>query len=305
MYTFIVNPNARSGLGIRVWKTIEKELQKRAVRYRVFLTGYQGHATRITRKLLSGDGHVTLTVLGGDGTLNEVINGILHFDQVTLAYIPIGSSNDFARGMRLSRDPLTALDHILAPSRFTRISIGVLKYSSRSRRFIVSSGLGFDALVCHRAVISTFKRLLNKVALGKLSYVCIALQCLFFQTPGALTLELDSQHPIHFEKVYFTAFMNQKYEGGGFMFCPKANPEDDLLDLIVVEGISKLKILCLLSTAFFGRHTKFTGIHTYQCKKATVRSTRPLPVHTDGEPVFLQREVSAFLEPLKIRFIVS
>lgn len=305
MYNFIINPNARTGLGKKIWNELEETLKESNIRYQAFLTKYRCHATKITQKILSNAGRHTLIVLGGDGTINEVINGISDFQAVTLAYIPIGSSNDFARGMALSHDPHTALKHILVPSRYTYLSVGTVTYETKSRRFAVSSGFGFDAEVCCRISISRIKAFFNKFSLGKFSYVSVAVQSLLLQAPKRVVITMDDKMPIVFEKVYFAAAMNQKYEGGGFMFCPKAVPTDDFLDIIVAEGLSKLKILCLLPTAFSGKHTRFSGIHVYRCKKAVMESEIPLPFHTDGEPISLQRRISTSLESQKIRFIIS
>lgn len=305
MYTFIINPNARTGLGLKMWRIIEAELKKRGTDYAAYLTKYQYHAVRIARKITSAPGHRTIIILGGDGTINEVINGITDPDRVTLGYIPIGSSNDFARSMGLSADPLTALEHILVPSKYSHVNIGILEYNNKKRRFAVSAGLGFDAEVCHRITFSRLKPILNRFSLGKLSYVGVALLSLMLQTPRKMSITIDGYKTVHFDKVYFTAFMNQRYEGGGFMFCPKADPCDDYLDLFVAEGLPKLKIFFLLPTAFWGKHTRFSGIHTYRCRRADIKSSIPLPVHTDGEPVVSQDTVSAYPAPQKIRFIIS
>ena len=101
MYTFIANPNARSGRGILLWKQIEKILQEKEIEYKVLFTKYQHHATRLVHDLTSDSASHTIVVLGGDGTLNEVIDGIAYLDKVTLGYIPLGSGNDFARGLGL------------------------------------------------------------------------------------------------------------------------------------------------------------------------------------------------------------
>ena len=101
MYTFIANPNARSGRGILLWKQIEKILQEKEIEYKVLFTKYQHHATRLVHDLTSDSASHTIVVLGGDGTLNEVIDGIVYLDKVTLGYIPLGSGNDFARGLGL------------------------------------------------------------------------------------------------------------------------------------------------------------------------------------------------------------
>jgi len=305
MYTFIVNPNARSGLGHKVWSSLEKVLKERNVEYEVLFTKYQHHATKLTKQLTSTGKECTIIALGGDGTINEVMNGICDISKTTLGYIPIGSSNDFARSLKLSTDALKALDHILNPSAYKYINIGTLEYKDKKRRFAVSCGLGFDAAVCHQIVISKLKLMLNKVGLGKLSYVTVAIQRLMAQKPGTMTLRFDDGRVETFEKAYFAASMNTKYEGGGFMFCPKAEPSDDILDVIVASDISKLKVLCLLPTAFKGWHVHVKGIHTYQCRHVEMESEIALPVHTDGEPVFLQRKVLMGLEPEKLRLILS
>lgn len=305
MYTFIVNPNARTGLGHKIWNELETELQNRHVNYQVFFTKYQNHATKIAKEITSSHSHCTLIALGGDGTINEIINGISDLSNVTLGYIPIGSSNDFSRGLNLSSNPMEALKHILSPSHIAYINIGTLTYGSEKRRFAVSAGIGFDAEVCHKISFSKLKVFFNKIKLGKLSYTGVAIQSILMQTPKKMTITLDHNKTVSFDKTYFAAFMNQKYEGGGFMFCPKAQPGDDLLDLIVVEGLPKLKILLLLPTAFWGKHTLFHGIHTYQCKNAKIQSEIPLPVHTDGEAIFQQECISGTLETEKLRMIIS
>ncbi len=116
MYTFIVNPHARSGLGLKVWKRLEGMLKERQLKYQVFLTRYPGHATKFAHTLTSGSKEITLIALGGDGTINEVVNGIQDLSKVTLGYVPIGSSNDFARSMKLSHEPEVLLKQILSPS---------------------------------------------------------------------------------------------------------------------------------------------------------------------------------------------
>lgn len=303
MYTFIVNPNARSGLGQKLWLLVEADLKERGAKYQVFFTKYQRHAAKIVRDLTSDLNRHTLIVLGGDGTINEVIDGIAQLEKITLGYIPIGSSNDFARGLGLPTDTKQALDNILNPSHYSYINIGVLAYDDTRRRFAVSSGIGFDAGVCHEAAVSRIKLILNRLRLGKLTYVGIALRQILTLTPAKMSILLDDARKLTFDRTYFTAAMNLMYEGGGFKFCPNAGFGDDYLDIIVAANLSKLKILTLLPTAYKGWHTRFRGIYIYRCRKIDITSSVSLPVHTDGEPVLRQRKIHIFLEPEKLRVI--
>lgn len=303
MYHFIVNPNARSGRGRQVWEQLEIILKDRGTDYQVFFTRYQNHAVKYVRELTESGERVCLIVLGGDGTVNEVLGGICDLSRVTLGYIPIGSSNDFARSLGLERDPRKALDRLLVPSGYLSLDVGVLEYAAHKRRFAVSSGIGFDAGVCHQVAVSRLKRILNRLRLGKLSYAAVALQLLFSLSPTDLTLTLDGGKTLEFPRSYFAAAMNHPFEGGGFRFCPGADPSDGTLDLIVISGLSKLKVLFLLPTAFRGWHVRFKGIHIFRCKTAQITSKRGLPVHADGEPVLAQQRIRYYLEKDKIRLI--
>ena len=305
MYTFITNPNARSGLGIQLWKELEDILKEREVDYEVYFTKYQKHATDITASITADDEPHTIVVLGGDGTINEVVNGIRNLSKVTLGYIPTGSSNDFSRGLHLPTDSKEALEMILQSKNTRELNVGRLSYEEKSQRFIVSTGIGFDAGVCHQVMVSPLKRFLNKLKLGKLSYVGVALQMLFSMRLDKMTVTMDDQSPLTFEKVYFATAMNLPYEGGGFKFCPNADCSDDKLDVIVVSGLPKLKVLALLPTAFKGWHTRFRGIHIYSCRKVDIVSNLAHPVHTDGEPVLKQTHINVCLESGKLKIITK
>lgn len=305
MYSFIVNPNARSGLGIKLWRQLEIILKEREISYQLYITRYPGHGTEFAREITSTQSHPILVILGGDGTINEVVNGICDLSAVTLGYIPIGSSNDFARSMSLSKDPITALNRILSFAETAYIDVGRLTFGGQARRFVVSSGMGFDADVCFHNTSSRPKRLLNKLGLGKLSYTAIALYLILALKPHPMTIILDGEQKYTFRKVYFAAAMNQRYEGGGFKFCPKADPQDGILNILVLSDLSKLKILCLLPTAFKGLHVHFRGVHTYTCKTAELTSDITLPVHTDGERAAREETVTFTLEPQKLKLIRS
>lgn len=304
-YIFIINPNSRSGKGGMVWEMIQPELLKRGISYEYYYTKRTRHATSIVEEITSDGEEHNLIVVGGDGTLNEVINGIQELDKVTLGYIPSGSGNDFARGMKISKDPLVALDAILSPSEIKKVDIGLLSKAGQHRKFAISAGIGFDAAICHEVAISKYKLLLNKIKLGKLSYVLVALNRLFHDQRVQAEVFVDEESVRIFKKVYFVAIMNQPYEGGGFKFCPKAKANDGKLDVLVISSLPRFVVLMLLPTAFKGWHVLFPGITTLQGERVSVIVERPLAVHTDGEPSYLRKAITAQVLKEQLRVFIK
>ena len=303
MYYFIVNPKSSSGKGREIWDTLEHRLTSVKCDYRVLFTREKGHATRLAKYISTEKSPCVLVAVGGDGTANEVICGIEDYSKVVFAYIPTGSSNDLARGLNLEKDPAKALEAILHPSTYHSLRIGVSTAEGERRNFAVSSGIGYDAAICHEALNSPIKDFLNKLKLGKLTYTGIALRQLLLLKASPMDIILDGEKKLHYPKVYFTAAMNLKYEGGGFMFCPEADSSDEWLDIIVVEKMSKLKVLMALPTAYYGKHTHFKGIHIFRCRRMSVRTDRSLAVHTDGESFGCRDSLDISLEaiPLKVK----
>lgn len=304
-YEFIVNPKSRSGMGKLIWDTLEPELKKRRVDYKVYPTERRKHAEKIAAGLTADGERHRIVVLGGDGTVNEVINGICFPEKVILGYIPIGSSNDFARGLKIPSDPLEALEIVLNPRRVMDMDIGTISRKGGTRRFAVSAGIGFDAAVCHEVSVSWWKKILNRIGLGKLSYAVVALDRLKKDRPAEMHITLDGERELVFEKTYFAAFMNLPFEGGGFRFCPDALPEDGLLDIVILSGVSRLKALFLLPTALVGKHVLFRGVTILRCRKAEAETDRPMPIHTDGEPLFLRNSIKAEIREEKLKVIVG
>ena len=245
---------------------------------------------------------IYLIAVGGDGTIHEVLTGITDFERVIFGYIPTGSGNDFCRSMQLPADSVAALDYILRADRIGIMDVPFLTRQDKTSRFGISAGIGYDAGVCQEVLATPLKKVFNRLRLGKLIYLFVALKQLIFISPGQMTVTLDGKNSFSYDRVYFTAVMNQKYEGGGFKFCPDARPDDQFLDVILAEGIGKLKLLFCLPTAFFGKHTQIRGIHIYRCKKIHIHSEQPLPIHIDGESGGIHRDLTVSIEkkPLKI-----
>lgn len=293
MYTFIVNPTSRSQSGHLIWKRIEPVLRSKHIDYEVYFTQYQKHATQITRRITSDGCAHTIVAVGGDGTVNEVINGIDDFEKTTFGYIPSGSGNDFAKGLSLPADPMEALDHVLHPRKILTLDLGqTLTGSGAKKYFTFSSGIGFDAAVCHQSMVSRIKSVLNRLHLGKLTYTLIAIGRLIFLEPATLTVTMNDGTSAVYERTVFAAAMNLPYEGGGFKFCPDACFDDGKLDLVVVSGLSRLAVVPVLLPALLGRRTFSRHVKIFRCQKAALRSNPALPVHTDGEPVVAQSELT-------------
>lgn len=304
MLHFIVNPLARTGKGLALWKVIAPVLESRGVEYEVHMTKYGGHATVLAKELTESGEEIDLVVLGGDGSINEVINGICYPEKCTLGYIPTGSGNDFGRTFGLPTKPLEALEVVLARKSVRSINLGVSEYDGVKRRFVVSSGLGFDAGVCHGVQTSKVKNFLNHLKLGKLVYLVVALKQILFQPRVTATIRLDDKEPLTFNRTLFIAGMNLPYEGGGYKFCPYAVCDDDILDIICVSNVTTAQFLFMMPTAFSGKHVKYTKqVHLCQCRDAYITVESPLPVHTDGEPIPPVKSVHFSLEPEKLRII--
>lgn len=322
MYHIIINPSSKSGKGLSIWNTLKPILIQKGVSYRSYFSEHPGHvkelAARITADSSDNMSPVNLILLGGDGTVNEALQGIADFSRVTIGYIPAGSSNDLARALRLHRDPIKLLTRILDGSHTQMLDLGILTYKScfgsdghpyipsdnNIRYFIVSSGIGFDAAVCEEALSSPIKNTLNRLKLGKLTYLGIALKQLFAAKTVSCTIHLDGKTLIHIPRFLFSAFMVHPYEGGGFCFCPQADNTDGLLDLCVVGRLPKLLILIALPTAFWGKHYIFPKIDHYTASSIRIKTSIPLWVHTDGEVHFRSDQISISCLKQHVRFYI-
>lgn len=324
MYYIIVNPASKSGKGAKIWSIIEPVLIQKEIEYRVFFSREAGHVIKLVHELSASllndtsDFILNLIVLGGDGTLNETLQGISDFDRVRLGYIPTGSSNDLARDLHFPKDPLKVLENILTCEKTTAMDLGCLTYDQFSdelsrqhsntdtskRYFAVSCGIGFDAAVCEEALASKFKNLLNKIGLGKLTYLTIALKQLIKAQKITCTITLDDGSSIYLPKFLFVACMNHQFEGGGFKFCPGADSSDGILDICTVGNIPKWLILMALPTAFFGKHYLFKGIEHYTAAEIHLETSSPLWVHTDGEVTMKSCSITLSCEQNKLQFLM-
>lgn len=295
MYYFIVNPNSRSGKGLAVWNEILHVLQNagKEIEYEVYITAKPGDAREFSKKLTGKcREEKTITVIGGDGTLNEVVDGTcLNCSNISIAFIPTGSGNDFARSFRI-RGNLKKRLKDLETAKTELVDYGVLNCSDRNRRFVVSAGIGFDAAICHRLLYSSMREKMHRLGMGKLLYPAAGLKELFCLKPTRGYVVLDGDRRCEFNNLLFISAHIQPYEGGGFKLAPAADCRDGMIDLCVVSCRNKFHLITVMLSALLGIHMHMSGVHTYRCRSAEIHTERALPVHTDGESCGMQTDLA-------------
>lgn len=308
MYYFIVNPKASSGRGLKSWWTVKNELDRNKIEYVVEFTRKSGHGQEIARRLTFGsDKIITIVILGGDGTLNEVVNGVTNLSKVIFGYIPAGSSNDLGRSLGISKDPLTALSHILKPKHFASLDYGIADFNNGDmpKRFICSSGAGFDANVCVEAAESTIKQFLNRWGLGKSTYLLIALKQLITSKRFDATITIDGRYTKKYKEIFLIANMIHKYEGGGLPMAPKANYNDGKFDICLVHGLTLSRALIVMVGLFFGKHINFREVKYFKCESIEIKTNQKVAFHTDGEAKDSYSNIRLECKKRMVKFIVA
>ena len=287
---FIVNPQAKNGKCKKLWKQLEKKLENTGIDYKVIYTEYARHATKIARDIYEQEGNEQklIVAVGGDGTIQEIVSGFSMPipNNLLISYIPCGSANDFSLGFGVAKNPFKAMDHLIKniQEEGIFIDLGSVRGNNIFYNFINNMGIGYDAQICKSVNESKIKLLLNKIGLGKFVYVYFLIKHLLTYKTTTFEIKIDDQTYVY-EEGWFCSISNQPYYGGGMRISPLAKVNDGLLNIIMVNKISRWKILALFVTVFWGGHTKFKEIHLYEGKNISVKTNHNLPVHVDGEVV--------------------
>ncbi len=305
MYYFIVNPKSRSGKGMDIWREVKDYLDSNKVVYKAVNTRYEGHATKLAKSLSQKEAEIiNLIVIGGDGTINEVINGIQDFNKIYLGVIPTGSGNDFARGLGIKSRPVEMIEKIITNPQINNIDMGQVVYGDNNRRnFAISGGVGLDAIVCKKALTSKIKKLLNKIHMGKLTYLILTVQTLFSMTTADFKVWIDGEER-EYNKVIFAAAMNFKTEGGGVPMTPKAVADDGELSMCIVHTIPKWRTFFCLPLLCMAKHEKLKGFEIFNCKECKISISRPMVLHGDGEYLGDVKTVTFTCIPDKLNIIL-
>ncbi|BDZ31133.1 diacylglycerol kinase family lipid kinase [Lactiplantibacillus sp. WILCCON 0030] len=272
-YDIIINELAGSGHGKAVWEIVKPLLEQRQIVFESRVSEYAGHTTRLATQFAEqqrqkpADVTTVLLVIGGDGTLNEALNGLMQVPTdhpMPLAYIPGGSGNDFARGLEMATDPAIALAQVLNNLRARPLTIGYYHETLKNehRYFVNNVGLGFDA-----QIVDDTNRSKKKGKLGHWAYLSNALKAYSQQEGYPLTVHIGRQRD-HYRHAFLCTVSNHPYFGGGVKILPQANIHDDQLELIVVEEPHWWIILWLFILLLMGgRHLNSRFVHHYRSDK--------------------------------------
>lgn len=288
MLYFFVNPASRSGKGARKWEETELVLKEKKIPYEVHFLEKDTSPRPVMESIFNKEtGNVSLVLIGGDGTVNQCLNGIPDFNRAELSVLPTGSGNDFCRNKDIPKSLDTQIEHIAAKKNSLLVDRCTITYSLSgaapiTKQFIVSTGLGYDAAICHMAEHSKLKKILNKIKLGKLVYVLIGIKEIFGANLTEMDITIDGK-TTHYKDVFFIATMNQPFEGGGVAMTPNASDCDGTLDFMIFSGVSRLKALCTIPLLYVKKHAGKPGVTLLTGKEVSVTSSAARIIHCDGE----------------------
>lgn len=285
-YQIIVNPTSGRGAGLASVAQIKQYLDNQGWTYDICLTEQPWHAAELTQAAVAA-GHDVVVGVGGDGTANEIINGLMLAQRAGLGtaamgMLAVGRGNDFAFSMHIPAG-LEAGLQTLALDHQEKIDIGRVSGGDypQGRYFGNGIGIGFDAVVGFEALKMTWLT-------GFPSYLVAVLKTLFlyFQAP---LVRIDYDQNTLSLPALMVSIMNGRRMGGGFMMAPDSSNTDGLLDLCIAKQVSRGRILTLIPHFLKGTQATQEPIFTARAVKVEVTAIEGvLPAHADGETLCTQ-----------------
>ncbi|WP_102026731.1 diacylglycerol/lipid kinase family protein [Salirhabdus sp. Marseille-P4669] len=288
MYILIVNPEAGGGKGRKVYESLKKEILFKEKKCRTFFTEYEGHATKIAAQVthIYEDKVEAIIVVGGDGTVHEVMNGLISQPNVRVAVIPAGSGNDFVRACNVKKKSVDLFRQILRGPSWNSYWMGKVHKKQEGKNvdflFANSIGFGFDGEVAKKASTSKGRKWIQILHLSSIRYVIALIQVLFTFRPKRMELILDGER-IEFSNAWMATITNHPYFGGGMKIVPQAKMSKEYLYIFIVDDISKWKLLFLFFTVFFGKHVKFKEVSIYKAKRIEIQVKKGVDYQADGQ----------------------
>ncbi len=268
-YFLIVNLIAGQGRCKELFPQVKMELDRRQIQYDLHFTNEPMEAVDVAKMgIEAGFSHIV--AMGGDGTVNEVANGLLGSD-ATLAVIPAGTGNDFIRMLGIPGNPMQAIDTLLDGTTRT-IDLGQVE---DDRCFVNGLGIGLDAQVARDVLKMERLR-------GAPAYITAAVRQVFRFRAFPVTLSTPEEQ---FELTCLSVgIANGIYAGGGFRLAPRADLDDGLIDISALGDYPKLERLFRLPKVRAGKHVDWKNVTYRQASEATISSPKKLIAHVDGEP---------------------
>lgn len=289
---FIVNPAAGHGRAQATWQRIEP-IARSLGEFTVQFTEGPGHGRELARRA-AREGYRRVVCLGGDGTLNEVGNGLMGTD-TALGMIASGRGNDWIKTLGIPRDPeaacLVAFRGRLAP-----MDVG---HWVGHRYFFNVAGFGFDAEVCRR--VNNVPPALKAMG-GKLYLAFGGLGTLLHFTGLKVRIDIDGE-VVRADKLIMLAAGIGRYIGGGMMALPDAVVDDGLFDVLWGEDVGRLELIGLLGKIFKGEHMHHPKARFRRARRIAAEAERPIAVQVEGE-VEMAQSITFDVVPSAIQVIL-
>lgn len=277
-HIFIVNPVAGNGKAIKLIPAIEAFFEKNSEEYHIEVTKYIGHATEIVKNYSSKE-KCRFYAVGGDGTVNEVVNGLAESDN-SLAVIPTGSGNDFIKSVYSSKNLLKLLYSTIKGS---EKRIDIARYNEKY--FINISSVGFDAEVTYNAVCLKKLRFFP----SRLVYYVAAIKTFMKFKKCHVKMHIDGKEVRM--SILMIVVANGKYYGGGVKSAPEAEIDDGMLDICIIGEKTKLDIIKLIPQYVRGAHKNIDKVYMLKGKKLIINGEDEFSVNYDGEVQSVKKAV--------------
>ena len=275
----IYNPQAGSGKAMKLLPHVKAYLNKKNVTAKIIETEYSGHATKIVAEFDFEDSlndYDAVIASGGDGTMFEVLNGYYQNSSNTkppLGLIPNGTGNAFSRELDLIHSGWKKAIDIICQDNRRRIDVGKLKSAGNTYYILNIVGMGFVADVAEASVPLKW--------MGNTAYTIATLYKLLFLKSKKMTITVDND--VLERDCIFVEIANSTFTGTTFHIAPKAKIDDGLLDVIILNKISRLKLLKVFTSIFDGTHIKYPEVEYIQAQKIKVDEEIPSKLVPDGE----------------------
>lgn len=300
----IVNPNAGRKKGEKDWLEIAALLNDAGIKFTNVFTEHPNHAVKLARKYIEA-GFKKIIVVGGDGTLNEVVNGVFTQTKyptkdIILSMIPVGTGNDWGRSFNIPTNYKKAIELIAREKTFVQ-DVGKVQYISKDllkqRHFINMAGLGFDAMVTRRT-----NKVKREGKSGPFSYLISLFSSLINYNHKKVKIKMDDAELK--ADVFTMSVAICRFNGGGMMQAPNAIPDDGLFDVTVITRLSRLLVIRSVKKLYDGSFLKMPQVKTFRSQKVEIESDPPMYLETDGESLG-HTPMSFEVVPLSIQVVVG